>query len=161
MKSEIDDVDLVFYGIAIVLAMTFLFIAMKATPVPPLLGQFGAFGQSGQSGQSGQAGQAGQAGQFDGQAVVPPKPNREVLTRLINVGATFYGASWCGFTKKQLAELGITEKETHGLDYVSCEEHEQLCSDKGIEAFPTWQINGQTYPGYYPPEKLLDLVQKS
>tara|TARA_Y100000748_G_C15191212_1_gene369553 strand:+ start:25 stop:444 length:420 start_codon:yes stop_codon:yes gene_type:complete len=137
MTCEIDDVNLVFYGIAIMLAMAFLFIAMRATPVPPLLAP--------------------------GQTPTPapqPKPSREVLTQLINAGATFYGASWCGFTKKQLSELGITETETHGLDYVSCEENEQLCSEKGIEAFPTWQINGQTYPGYYSPDKLLDLLRK-
>eukprot|EP00966_Prymnesium_polylepis_P049586 1147794-Prymnesium_polylepis.1 len=81
--------------------------------------------------------------------------------QLIDAGATFYGASWCGFTKKQLAELNITEADPRGLDYVDCNSQEELCAQKGIEAFPTWQLNGKLFPGYYPPAKLAELLTKS
>ena len=81
-----------------------------------------------------------------------------ILKKLIDNGATFYGASWCGVTKKQLAELKITETNTRGLDYVDCEREDELCASKGVDAYPTWQINGQKYTGYHPLDKLAELL---
>ena len=81
-----------------------------------------------------------------------------ILKKLIDNDATFYGASWCGVTKKQLAELKITETDTRGLDYVDCEREDELCASKGVDAYPTWQINGQKYTGYHPLDKLAELL---
>lgn len=135
--EDLDDVEHIFYAIALALSFFFVFLAMKSAPPP-----------------------------FPVPAPVAPpslpsgQASEPVLKQLIDNGATFYGASWCGFTKKQLSELDITENNTKGLDYVDCDQQEELCSSKGIEAFPTWQINGQMYPGYYPPSKLSDLLSK-
>lgn len=139
--DDFDEVEHLFYALALALSFFFVFIAMKTTPAPaPVL----------------------PSGAPSAAAAAPPPPQSpDVLNDLISNGATFYGASWCGFTKKQLAELGITETKTKGLDYVDCETQEELCFEKGIEAFPTWQINGQMYPGYYPPAKLAELLTKS
>lgn len=86
---------------------------------------------------------------------------KEVLQRLVSAGATLYGAGWCGYTTKQLEALGITEDNTHGLDYVSCDTDEEACRSKDINAYPTWQINGQIYPGYHSPEGLVDFLDTS
>lgn len=133
--DEFDEIENLFYALALALSFFFIFLAMKNAPPPS--------------------------------AVLPPPPpppvprsDSNVLQQLIDAGATFYGASWCGFTKKQLAELNITEADPRGLDYVDCENQEELCASKGIEAFPTWQINGELFPGYYPPAKLAELLTK-
>tara|TARA_B100001778_G_scaffold334623_1_gene346813 strand:- start:3111 stop:3530 length:420 start_codon:yes stop_codon:yes gene_type:complete len=133
-----DHISTLFYGIALALAVVFLMIAFRnlTPPKPP---------------------------PATGDAMAPPPPPpppASLMKNLIDAGATFYGASWCGFTKKQLAELHITETSTNGLDYVDCEAQEKLCQEKGVEAFPTWQINGQMYPGYFPPAKLQEMLQK-
>lgn len=136
--DEFDEIENLFYALALALSFFFIFLAMKNAPppsavLPPPMAQ-------------------------------PPAPvprsDSNVLQQLIDAGATFYGASWCGFTKKQLAELNITEADPRGLDYVDCDNQEELCQQKGIEAFPTWQLNGQLFPGYYPPAKLAELLTK-
>ena len=134
---DFDEIENLFYALALALSFLFIYLAMKNTPPPS--------------------------------AILPtptPTPTQAspdssmLLQQLIDNGATFYGASWCGYTKKQLSDLGITEANPRGLDYVDCETQEELCSAKGIDAFPTWQINGQMYPGYYPPAKLVELLTK-
>ena len=130
-----DQISHLFFFIAIALAFIFLIIAFKsvAPPKPPPL----------------------QAAQ-----VQTTQTDPTILKELIDAGATFYGASWCGFTKKQLAELNISETDSKGLDYVDCEKQEEFCREKNIEAFPTWQINGEMYPGYYSAQKLREMLKK-
>jgi len=132
--SDFDDIENLFFALAIAISFLFIFLAMRKVPpahavLPP-------------------------------PPIPPPSDSSNVLQQLIDVGATFYGASWCGFTKKQLIELNITEADPRGLDYVDCDKQEELCASKGIDAFPTWQINGQMYPGYYPPEHLPELIMR-
>ncbi len=134
-----DDLDNIFYVAALLLSFFFIYIAFKRIPLPSL-------------------GNVPKRGVEQGAARANPAAD-EILSKLIENGATFYGASWCGFTKKQLAELKITETDSKGLDYVDCETQEEHCQSKGIDAFPTWQINGQMYPGYYPIEKLSELLR--
>ncbi len=135
--DEFDEIENLFYALALALSFFFVFLAMRNAPPPAEVLPTPT-------------------------PAAPPLPSdsSNVLQQLIDSGATFYGASWCGFTKKQLAELNITEADPRGLDYVDCENQEELCSSKGIDAFPTWQINGQMYPGYYPPAKLAELLTK-
>jgi hypothetical protein len=133
-----DDIENIFFALALALSLFFIYIAMKQVPahLPP----YGSVKKPA-------------ATTTDG-----PDSSDTILKKLIDNGATFYGASWCGFTKKQLAELKITETNTRGLDYVDCEREDELCASKGVDAYPTWQINGQKYPGYYPLNKLLELL---
>lgn len=134
--NDFDEIENLFYALALALSFFFIFLAMKNAPPPSVVLP-------------------------PPQAPAPvPRSDSNVLQKLIDAGATFYGASWCGFTKKQLAELNITEAEPRGLDYVDCDDQEELCASKGIEAFPTWQINGELFPGYYPPTKLAELLTK-
>jgi len=136
--DESDEIENLFYALALALSLFFVFLAVKNTSSPSAVLPLPV-----------------------AKAPAPPQPSdSNVLQQLINAGATFYGASWCGFTKKQLAELNITEVDPRGLDYVDCDNQEDLCAQKGIEAFPTWQINGELFPGYYPPAKLAELLTK-
>lgn len=135
--DDFDDIENLFYALALALSFLFIFLAMKSAPPPSAV-----------------------LPPPQPPAPVPRSDFSDVLQQLIDAGATFYGASWCGFTKKQLAELNITETDPRGLDYVDCDSQEELCASKGIEAYPTWQINGELFPGYYPPAKLAELLTK-
>ena len=80
---------------------------------------------------------------------------QELRQQLVENGARLYGVSSCASTQKQLADLGTTEHYTQGLDYVDCEADAAFCRLMNVTSYPTWQINGQLYPGYYSLEKLL------
>ena len=87
---------------------------------------------------------------------VPPLVTASgVRQELVENGATLYGISPCASTQKQLVDLGTTEYYTKGLDYVDCEADAAFCRLMNVTSYPTWQINGQLYPGYYSLEKLL------
>jgi thiol-disulfide isomerase/thioredoxin len=83
-------------------------------------------------------------------------------TCIAQSGATFYGAFWCPHCKDQKAEFGSS---AHLLPYVECstpdgQSQTQVCKDKGIVEYPTWQFAGATTttPGV---ESLSDLAQKT
>lgn len=66
-------------------------------------------------------------------------------------GATFYGAFWCPHCQAQKARFG---KSADYLPYVECstpdgKSQTQVCKDKGIVTYPTWQFANSTttYPG--------------
>ena len=89
-------------------------------------------------------------------STVPPLVTASgVRQELVENGATLYGISSCASTQKQLVDLGTTEHYTQGLDYVNCEADAAFCRLMNVTSYPTWQINGQLYPGYYSLEKLL------
>ena len=131
--------DMSFFFFIVCLAMSVIFVMLIGNPVAPISGHTKASEPS-----------------------VKTSDSRadEVLQSLIEVGATFYGASWCGYTKKQLSELNITETKTRGLNYVDCEGSQSICEEKGIDAFPTWEINGEIIPGYYPVSRLQEMTKK-
>lgn len=70
-----------------------------------------------------------------------------------------YGASWCGHctNQKKLFGEGVLEESEI---YVECEDNGEgakACSDKGIEGYPTWEVNGKLYPGEINLDKLSEL----
>ncbi len=76
-------------------------------------------------------------------------------------GAKLYVAYWCPhcFQQKQLFGKAAFEK----LLAVECagdapNGQPQVCIDAQVKAFPTWQIQGQTYAGTQSLEKLADLT---
>lgn len=63
--------------------------------------------------------------------------------------ATLYGTQWSSDTRAardMFSESGVS------LTYVACDD--DLCSDEGIGAYPTWVINGQRYVGRLTLEQL-------
>lgn len=57
-------------------------------------------------------------------------------------GAVFYGAFWCPHCQDQKKMFGKSEKK---LPYVECsipsgQGQTQICTDKKIEGYPTWEF---------------------
>lgn len=57
-------------------------------------------------------------------------------------GAQFYGAFWCPHCQNQKALFGRSAKE---LPYIECSTPDtkaqlQVCKDKGINTYPTWDF---------------------
>ena len=85
----------------------------------------------------------------------------ELAKHLTAVGAKKYGAFWCPhcFEQKQL----FGEQAFDEVTYIECAEEgkdpqPQVCSAAGIRSFPTWEIDGEFYPGIKTPEELADLT---
>ena len=68
-------------------------------------------------------------------------------TCLKNSGAVFYGASWCPHCQSQKKLFGSSAKL---LNYVQCStspnKQEQICADKKITGYPTWELADGTRP---------------
>lgn len=90
-----------------------------------------------------------------------PKPDPGLLAivknNLKSKNVVLYGASWCGYTVKQLNEIGGKDNVT----YIDCAEegNVQTCESQNIKAYPTWKINNETYSGYYSIETLSQMLK--
>lgn len=78
---------------------------------------------------------------------------------LTNTGAVMYGAYWCPHCKGQQEDFGAAFKY---VTYVECDARGKngnptLCKEKGIRAFPTWEISGALYEGHKPLQALAQL----
>ena len=86
--------------------------------------------------------------------------------RLAALNAKMYGAFWCSHCNNQKQELGIEASKL--FTYIECAKdglnsQYQMCKDEKIPGFPTWQINGELYPGeksLSELETLLSAVEK-
>jgi glutaredoxin len=72
---------------------------------------------------------------------------------------TMYGAYWCPHCNTQKELFGPAVKS---IQYVECDPEgenaqPQLCRDKNIAGYPTWEIDGQLYPGTHSLEELAEL----
>lgn len=78
-------------------------------------------------------------------------PQAIALAKHLNkMGAKLYTAYWCPHCHTQRQRFGI-EAEKY-LTIIECDRRganhrHQLCRDKKITAFPTWEINGTFYKG--------------
>jgi glutaredoxin len=70
-------------------------------------------------------------------------------------GATMYGAEWCPHCQEQKKMFGDSFKY---VNYVECPENQVLCEQMGVTGYPTWIINGVSYPGAQSLEKLKELT---
>ena len=64
-------------------------------------------------------------------------------------GVKMYGAYWCPYCDKQKK---MFEDSFDQILYIECDAKGQnsnlnLCKEKKIISFPTWEINGKLYPG--------------
>ena len=71
-------------------------------------------------------------------------PSIEFASCLTENGAVFYGTEWCGYCGKQKEMFGETFEE---ITYVDCGANPEACQEAGIEAYPTWVINGEKHTG--------------
>jgi hypothetical protein len=70
-----------------------------------------------------------------------------------------YGAFWCPHCADQKDLFGSAVDD---VPYVECDPEgenaqPQLCRDKDIEGYPTWEIDGELYPGTRSLEELAQL----
>jgi glutaredoxin len=88
-----------------------------------------------------------------------PSYESQLADHLTQTNSIMYGAYWCPHCADQKALF----KEAAGqLTYVECaadgqNSQFQLCQDKGIKGYPTWEIGGQLYPGVKSLEELSRL----
>lgn len=79
---------------------------------------------------------------------------------LKQIGAKMYGAYWCPHCHEQKMMFG--QQAWQEVTYVECapdgaNPQPDLCRSKNITGYPTWEINGQMYPGRIPLEDLAKL----
>jgi uncharacterized membrane protein len=75
-------------------------------------------------------------------------------------GAKLYAAWWCEYCHEQKQRFGA--EATALLPYVECDARGQnpqteLCLAQSLQGFPTWEINGELYPGLQPLQRLAEL----
>jgi glutaredoxin len=70
--------------------------------------------------------------------------------------AVMYGTEWCPHCQSQKA---LFEEFFQYINYVDCELNREDCIEKGIQGFPTWIIDGESYPGEQPLSKLASLAK--
>ncbi|MEM1426378.1 MAG: vitamin K epoxide reductase family protein, partial [Cyanobacteria bacterium P01_H01_bin.130] len=65
-------------------------------------------------------------------------------------GIVYYGAYWCPHCHDQKQLFG--KEAAKALNYVECDPRgagaqPQACQDAGVRSFPSWEVDGQLYPG--------------
>ena len=82
-----------------------------------------------------------------------------LASHLTETGAVMYGAYWCPHcgTQKDMFKGAATD-----LPYIECDpdgedSKAELCLQKNIEGYPTWEIKGQFYPGVQSLSALAEL----
>lgn len=64
---------------------------------------------------------------------------------LADKGATMYGAAWCPHCQREKAAFGASFRL---VPYVECPENIKLCTEKGINGYPTWIFgDGRRFEG--------------
>ncbi|MEO1094520.1 MAG: hypothetical protein AAFX01_06430 [Cyanobacteria bacterium J06638_28] len=85
--------------------------------------------------------------------------NLSLAEHLTATGAKMYGAYWCPYCADQKDLFG---NAVDAIPYVECDAagkdpQPQLCQEKDIKAYPTWEINGEFYLGAHPLVTLAEL----
>lgn len=78
---------------------------------------------------------------------------------LRKIGAKLYTAYWCPHCHYQKQRFGM--EAVKQLEVVECDQRgvnpqTQLCRDKKVRAYPTWEINGKLYPGNHSLESIAN-----
>lgn len=97
---------------------------------------------------------ANQAAQVEGSSY-----EAQLANHLEETGAAMYGAYWCPHCSDQKEMFGSAVDQ---VPYVECaadgeNAQPELCQEKGIQGYPTWEIDGEFYPGTQSLETLADL----
>jgi glutaredoxin len=92
-------------------------------------------------------------------STVASRYEAQLAQHLTNTGSVMYGAYWCPHCADQKA---MFQDAVDQIPYVECDAdgdnaQPDLCKQKGIQGYPTWEINGQLYPGVKSLEELASL----
>ena len=85
----------------------------------------------------------------------------DLATRLQARGGRFFGAYWCSHCANQKETLGAQAMKL--VPYVECDANganteRDLCTATGVRGYPTWQLDGQLFPGEKTLSELEDLL---
>ena len=91
--------------------------------------------------------------------LITPSYESQLAEYLSNTGAKMYGAYWCPHCARQKQLFGNAASY---IPYIECDARGvnaqvNLCNTVGINAYPTWQINGDFYLGAQPLRRLAIL----
>lgn len=96
-----------------------------------------------------------------GEAQGPEDPwVRALAEHLSRSDVKFYGASWCPHCAEQKK---LFDGSVNRIPYVECSPggpnapQAEVCSNKNIQSYPTWIIDGQRYTGVQPLDALAQL----
>lgn len=78
----------------------------------------------------------------------------EIEKCLLENEVKMYGVEWCPTCAKQKQ---IFDSKLEGI-YVECIDNPQLCLDKKVEGYPTWEFNGEKHLGLLQPLELAEKV---
>ena len=90
-----------------------------------------------------------------GNTPAEPGANDVLAQCLSEKGAIMYGTEWCSHCKDQKSKFGSSFQY---VNYVDCDKSRAACDSAGVEGYPTWNINGQNYPGAQPLGRLASLA---
>ena len=82
---------------------------------------------------------------------------------LESLHAKMYGAFWCSHCYDQKQSLGQPAFR-NSVQYVECskdgvDSQAALCKERNVPGYPTWEIDGQLFPGEQELEELQEIVQ--
>ena len=66
-----------------------------------------------------------------------------------------YGTNWCSHCQNQKSEFGGS---FNYINYVDCDKQRDQCVMAGIKGYPTWEVNGELFPGEQRLERLASLT---
>lgn len=81
--------------------------------------------------------------------------NDNLAKYLTEQGVKMYGTEWRSYCANQKKLFGTSFKY---IDYIDCDKKSQECMLAGVTGYPTWKIDGQSYPGVQPLERLAQLT---
>ncbi|MGC9505155.1 vitamin K epoxide reductase family protein [Baaleninema sp.] len=86
--------------------------------------------------------------------------NIALAQHLDETGAKMYGAFWCSHCLEQKQFFG--KQAADEMPYIECDANgtnpqPEVCQAAGIQSYPTWEINGQLYPGTRTLNELAEL----
>ncbi len=101
---------------------------------------------------------------------IPPPPITSTSSdRALKIGedlksldAKLYGAYWCSHCFEQKQRLG--KEAFANVDYIECSaeglnSQKNICKEKKIPGYPTWELSGKLYPGEVYLDELEDMIK--
>lgn len=73
---------------------------------------------------------------------------------LTDAGVKMYGTEWCSHCQNQKKLFGSSFDL---IDYIDCDKNKETCLIEGIQGYPTWKLNGESYPGEQSFESLAEI----
>lgn len=76
----------------------------------------------------------------------------------------FFGAYWCSHCYEQKEAMGL--EAMRGIPYIECAKEglnsqRDLCQERKVPGYPTWEVGGKLYPGEMELDELEDMVKES